>query len=110
MEESFFGSAEKAREGWDRLRRKVVGAGLGRPYLVAHVRSVELGAAMLDEFARHLWDAIEWTRRNRASAESNLICICAWNETGDGGRLVSNLLEGAARLEPMRRVLGKQGS
>jgi hypothetical protein len=184
--EKFFGSAEKARVGWDYLRQKAAEAGLGKPYIIAQVWSVQEGLdaverlgydAMsayswgvmeptpgehpysmlsegtksfweackstgrpmvpivstgfdnrplqgsvdeklypqgtrawfaeptLQEFEEHFRSAIEWTKQNKKSAESNVVMIYAWNETGEGGRLVPTLDEGAARLDVISKVL-----
>jgi len=57
------------------------------------------------EFADHLRSAIKWAQQNQACVEANTVLIYAWNETGEGGRLVPSLEEGAARLDAIQKVL-----
>ena len=60
------------------------------------------------EFANHLRSALDWTKSNQATVEANTVLIYAWNETGEGGRLVPSLNEGAARLKAVKKVLRKR--
>jgi hypothetical protein len=57
------------------------------------------------QLARHLQDALEWTRNNRALNPANVMIIYAWNENDEGGWLIPTLSEGTARLDAIARVL-----
>ena len=57
------------------------------------------------ELARHLQEALEWTRNNRALNPANALLIYAWNENDEGGWLIPTLGEGTARLEAITDVL-----
>jgi hypothetical protein len=57
------------------------------------------------QLARHLQDALEWTRRNRDLNPSNAVIIYAWNENDEGGWLIPTLSEGTARLDAIAKVL-----
>lgn len=60
------------------------------------------------QLARHLQDALEWTRNNRALNPANVIIIYAWNENDEGGWLIPTLSEGTARLDAIARVLNSK--
>jgi hypothetical protein len=57
------------------------------------------------QLARHLQDAVEWTRNNRALNQANVIIIYAWNENDEGGWLIPTVSEGTARLDAIAKVL-----
>jgi len=57
------------------------------------------------QLARHLQEAIEWTRENRDLNPANTIIIYAWNENDEGGWLIPTLSEGTARLDAIAGVL-----
>jgi hypothetical protein len=57
------------------------------------------------QLARHLQDAIDWTRKNRDLNPANAVIIYAWNENDEGGWLIPTLSEGTGRLDAIRDVL-----
>ena len=60
------------------------------------------------QLARHLQDALEWTRNNRALNQANVLIIYAWNENDEGGWLIPTLSEGTARLDAIAGVLNSR--
>jgi hypothetical protein len=61
------------------------------------------------QLARHLQDALDWTRQNRDLTAANAVIIYAWNENDEGGWLIPTLSEGTARLNAVRSVLKPSG-
>lgn len=57
------------------------------------------------ELARHLQDALEWTRDNCVLNPAHTIIIYAWNENDKGAWLLPTLGEGTARRETLALVL-----
>jgi len=57
------------------------------------------------ELAKHLQEALEWTRNHRALNPAHAILMYAWNENDEGGWLIPTLGEGTARLEALANVL-----
>jgi hypothetical protein len=61
------------------------------------------------QLARHLQDAIEWTRRNRSLDPANVIIVYGWNENDEGGWLIPTLKPDGridrSRLDAISRVL-----
>jgi len=62
-----------------------------------------------DELARHIREALEWTKANRDLNPSNAIIIYGWNENDEGGWLLptwaSDGKPNTARLDALRTVL-----
>jgi len=58
--ESYFGSAEKAREGWNYLRQKAVEAGLGKPYIIAQVTNAQEGVEAIEKLGYDAMSAYAW--------------------------------------------------
>ena len=52
---------------------------------------VDAVTATPDQLARHLQDAIAWTRANRDINPANAVLLYAWNENDEGGWLIPTL-------------------
>lgn len=59
------------------------------------------------EIADNLLDAVQWVRKNPQNAETRCVLIYAWNENSEGGWLVPTLTEGDARLQAIKKALGR---
>lgn len=59
------------------------------------------------EIADNLADAVQWVRKNPKNAETRCVLIYAWNENSEGGWLTPTLDEGDARLQAIKKALGR---
>ncbi|MCW8130714.1 MAG: glycoside hydrolase family 99-like domain-containing protein [Planctomycetota bacterium] len=61
-----------------------------------------------EELAAHLQDAIGWVQSHPKATAPQAILMYAWNEVDEGGYILPTLKEGTARLDALKKVLGKR--